>query len=278
MKMMSAGTRETGTKLAEFCAHALLALEVLIHPRDLPLIDFSSPSNTFDVVNSRFPDVYSYGNKQNAPFSGSMPGKGLDDSNYGDDHLYESWLANNDEIDIRVTDTEKPSETFCDPSPKKIPGTEKPPETFRDPSPEKIPPVADSFGTIVPVETQQEIDTAGAAERIQGKGDEIMAEAHQPQEPIEKSGTRVDDGGESSGAQLMSGIVSDSVVSDRVEGELATGEDVSEAKADLFATKGLSATVGTSILERGKHFSADLASESSMESLPDIVDGDPDSD
>lgn len=260
MKMMSAGTRETGTKLAEFCAHALLALEVLIHPRNLPLIDFSSPSNTFDVVNSRFPDVNSYGNKQNAPFSGSMPGKGLDDSNYGDDHLYESWLANNDEIDIPVSGTEKPSETFC------------------DPSPEKIPPVADSFGTIVPVETQQEIDTAGAAERIQGKGDEIMAEAHQPQEPIEQSGTRVDDGGESTGAQLTGGIVSDSVVSDRVEGELATGEDVSEAKVDLFATKGLSATVGTSILERGKHFSADLASESSMESLPDIVDGDPDSD
>ncbi|KAG7012950.1 hypothetical protein SDJN02_25703 [Cucurbita argyrosperma subsp. argyrosperma] len=35
------GKQELGTKLPEFCAHALLALEVLIHPRVLPLSDFS---------------------------------------------------------------------------------------------------------------------------------------------------------------------------------------------------------------------------------------------
>ncbi|XP_022150577.1 proline-, glutamic acid- and leucine-rich protein 1 isoform X2 [Momordica charantia] len=40
LELFRRGKQESGTKLAEFCAHALLAMEVLIHPRVLPLSDF----------------------------------------------------------------------------------------------------------------------------------------------------------------------------------------------------------------------------------------------
>ncbi|KAL0912817.1 hypothetical protein M5K25_016226 [Dendrobium thyrsiflorum] len=43
------GRQETGSKIATFCAHALLALEVLIHPRALPLVDHPPPNNNLSV-------------------------------------------------------------------------------------------------------------------------------------------------------------------------------------------------------------------------------------
>ncbi|KAJ6791869.1 proline-, glutamic acid- and leucine-rich protein 1 isoform X2 [Iris pallida] len=39
LELFRRGKQETGTRVAAFCAHALLALEVLIHPRALPLVD-----------------------------------------------------------------------------------------------------------------------------------------------------------------------------------------------------------------------------------------------
>lgn len=37
------GRQVTGSKVGEFCAHSILALEALIHPRALPLTDYSTP-------------------------------------------------------------------------------------------------------------------------------------------------------------------------------------------------------------------------------------------
>ncbi|XP_020585287.1 proline-, glutamic acid- and leucine-rich protein 1-like [Phalaenopsis equestris] len=45
LNLFQRGRRETGSKIATFCAHALLALEVLIHPRALPLTDHLPPTN-----------------------------------------------------------------------------------------------------------------------------------------------------------------------------------------------------------------------------------------
>lgn len=42
LELFRKGKSGTGTKIAEFCAQALLALEVLVHPRALPFIDISS--------------------------------------------------------------------------------------------------------------------------------------------------------------------------------------------------------------------------------------------
>lgn len=39
----SVGREVTGSKVGAFCAHSILALEALIHPRALPLSDYSTP-------------------------------------------------------------------------------------------------------------------------------------------------------------------------------------------------------------------------------------------
>ncbi|KAJ4977282.1 hypothetical protein NE237_002388 [Protea cynaroides] len=82
------GKQETGTKLAEFCAHAILVFGVLIHPRALPLGDFTSGSHdVFDErVNSRFPEnTYSGGLTPKSQFSRVM--MGLDEPDPDDDHI-----------------------------------------------------------------------------------------------------------------------------------------------------------------------------------------------
>ncbi|MCL7033057.1 hypothetical protein MKW94_024802 [Papaver nudicaule] len=83
LELFRRGKQETGAKLAEFCAHALLALEVLIHPRALPLTDFSS----------------THGDpKQNQNHSQEAD---------SDDDLYESWLGNGEETGAPVKNTDK---------------------------------------------------------------------------------------------------------------------------------------------------------------------------
>ncbi|KAL6276805.1 hypothetical protein ACE6H2_020406 [Prunus campanulata] len=72
---LAEGKQETGTKLAEFCAHALLALEVLMHPRVLPLADFANAPSLSDGVRHKLPEnIYSDSLRQQTP--------------------YDSWLAN----------------------------------------------------------------------------------------------------------------------------------------------------------------------------------------
>ncbi|XP_065879007.1 uncharacterized protein [Euphorbia lathyris] len=47
LELFRRGRQETRTKLSKFCCHALLTLEVLIHPRALPLENFQSV-NSYD--------------------------------------------------------------------------------------------------------------------------------------------------------------------------------------------------------------------------------------
>ncbi|GFZ11209.1 hypothetical protein Acr_22g0006070 [Actinidia rufa] len=260
-KIKLLGMRETGTKLAEFCAHALLALEVLIHPRALSLIDFSPSHNGVDGFN-RLPDVYSYGNKQNTPFSSEGLGKGPGDSILGGDDLYESWLANDDEIENPVIESGKD---------KSYP-TEKPSETLiSDPSSDKINPVADS--SIARVFEERVISSAG--ERIEEKGNEVMGEEQEVLEPIKQAETMA---GMVRGHMVAQWVVAEGSALDSVEVEPPTSRSFLAAVADSSVTGDASTSAGASDLERSKHFSMDLERESSVDSLPDIVDGDPDSD
>lgn len=50
LAFVSTGKQNTGTKLANFCARALLDLEVLVHPRALPLTDMALPSGNRDFL------------------------------------------------------------------------------------------------------------------------------------------------------------------------------------------------------------------------------------
>ncbi|KAI3983442.1 hypothetical protein MKX01_038862 [Papaver californicum] len=106
LELFRRGKQETGTKLAEFCAHALLALEVLIHPRALPLTDFSSTHETFDSVGQQFNqnNMFSSSNQNRLPFSGGILGMTEQDPV---DDLYESWLGNGEETEAPVKNADQ---------------------------------------------------------------------------------------------------------------------------------------------------------------------------
>uniref|UniRef100_A0A5B7ARE6 Putative proline-, glutamic acid-and leucine-rich protein 1 n=1 Tax=Davidia involucrata TaxID=16924 RepID=A0A5B7ARE6_DAVIN len=264
LKMAFAGMQETGTKLAEFCAHALLALEVLIHPRALPLIDFpSANNNSFDGIKSRFPEnLYSAGQKQNNPFSSGTLGKGPADPD-SDDELYKSWLGNGDEIQVPEIDLEK-----------NLSYAEESLETVKDPSAEKLLSVGGSSSKKIPEENEQGPAAAVATDWIGGNVDEIMVESQQiqgldkqSQEPISQVGTMpaVDCG--STGAQFGT-----------IDAETAPGKDALAAEGDRSPTTGEKTIATASNSDRGKASVFELDDDLSTDSIPDIVDGDPDSD
>ncbi|XP_026386237.1 proline-, glutamic acid- and leucine-rich protein 1-like [Papaver somniferum] len=115
LELFRRGKQETGTKLAEFCAHALRALEVLIHPRALPMTDFSSTHETFGQGFNQ-DNIFS-SSKQNR-FSGGILGMTEPDP---DDDLYESWLGNGEETEAPVKNTDQEmKDAMVEPSTKEI--------------------------------------------------------------------------------------------------------------------------------------------------------------
>ncbi|KAJ0988331.1 hypothetical protein J5N97_006687 [Dioscorea zingiberensis] len=91
LELFRRGKQETGTKLAAFCAHALLALEVLIHPRALPLVDFPvAKMPKCDGFNSIYPKKTSLTNQK-------LKGNLGANSDLEDDELYSSWLRSEEE-------------------------------------------------------------------------------------------------------------------------------------------------------------------------------------
>lgn len=105
------GRQESGTELAEFCAHALLALEPLIHPRSLPYgatpaamatnITSNIQKSSMFVPNSDS-DPSILGASGNMAFGSSIKiGQhsfqfGEDDF-YRDDEIYLGWLGNGED-------------------------------------------------------------------------------------------------------------------------------------------------------------------------------------
>ncbi|KAJ9540229.1 hypothetical protein OSB04_026735 [Centaurea solstitialis] len=108
LELFRRGMRETGTKVADFCAHALLTLEVLIHPRTLPLIDIAS-SFEYPVngVNDGFMgnDTYS-GAKKHHLYSGGTSRNGPEYPESEEDDLYEKWVNDGDGSNPPVTEQE----------------------------------------------------------------------------------------------------------------------------------------------------------------------------
>jgi len=94
------GKQETGTELAVFCTHALLALEVLIHPRALPLVDLTVAKTSInDGVNSIHQKSTSLSNqKLNMPPFLRCNIEAISDLE--DDELYSSWLRSEEEAPV----------------------------------------------------------------------------------------------------------------------------------------------------------------------------------
>ncbi|KAJ1429529.1 Pre-rRNA-processing protein RIX1, N-terminal [Sesbania bispinosa] len=113
LELFHRGKQQTGTKLAEFCAHALLTLEVLIHPRALPVLDYGANNNSFGEAQFNFQDEYVIRNNS-TPFG--LPQAVPHDY---DDDLCTRWLENGSEAVVSLAKkTTEPSEACRDNDPK----------------------------------------------------------------------------------------------------------------------------------------------------------------
>lgn len=84
------GKLETGTKLAEFCSHALLALDALVHPRALSL-ERTVPVGSGLNYTAQGKAVFGAGTNQISRFSDQPQAMEVED-------MYDDWLtSNNDE-------------------------------------------------------------------------------------------------------------------------------------------------------------------------------------
>lgn len=104
LELFRGGMKETGTKLADFCALALLSLEVLIHPRAIPLIDIgSSVEYPVNGIKDRFMvnNVYSGAQKGNLLTGGTSRNEAESD----EDDVYEKWVKDGEnEMDDNTTE------------------------------------------------------------------------------------------------------------------------------------------------------------------------------
>nr|XP_043631382.1 proline-, glutamic acid- and leucine-rich protein 1 [Erigeron canadensis] len=106
LELFRKGKQEAGTKVAEFCAHALLALELLIHPRALPLIDFGS-SIEYPVNGNKSRFMENITNSGPQQHNNNMFRNKPDTPESEEDDLYNKWVRENDDNEPPVTLPEK---------------------------------------------------------------------------------------------------------------------------------------------------------------------------
>ncbi|KAG6680397.1 hypothetical protein I3842_13G039800 [Carya illinoinensis] len=270
LELFRRGKQETGTKLAEFCAHALLALEVLIHPRALPLIG-SSPAtcNSFEGVNRKFSEnMYSGSLKHSGPFASGIQGIKDNIPNSDDDDLYERWLENGKETD--ALDSVPCKSMRYDEDPSEALGVTGEENLYVD----------NSSGATIP--EGQKLAASGV-DGMRGNNDEIMVEAGQFEENVARVEEPVSSKDATAPASiegsLGSGIIpgrfgSSSGASDHVGNVSASSNDNLVAKGDGFATTGMNSST-TTISEEiaGDEFNLD-----GEDPFPEILDVEPDSD
>lgn len=244
------GRQETGTRLAEFCAHALLALEVLIHPRALPLSDV--PSGNRNMAGERFNHRYPFSSSQNPNlhFSGGMPSEyDLDP----EDDLYDSWLGNGEEGATHIGNDQTGN------------ANEEP--LMNEVSPDvEVPTAANlsgdaSVGDLVPPVEEARGPTSSSFVELVGSRDKIITESEHLN--VSTSGVGI-----SSDVILPSASAANKMPSEK---DVVNSADTTDFTKCSLVSGGVSPSTGKG---KGLPFSSD----SDLDSLPDIVDGDPDSD
>ncbi|KAK6156280.1 hypothetical protein DH2020_010528 [Rehmannia glutinosa] len=243
LELFRRGMQETGTKLGEYCGHALLALEVLIHPRALPLLDLHSSVNDFKFLSHKSRDtVYPSVDRQIPKYQAGTLGKGPAEPESEDDDLNENWLGNDDESEIQVTERQQNAHYTTDPSLDELPSVK----------------VATTDN--VPEKNETTVSASGPNDKSMADADDNMSES-----PHFRNITNQRTGALES--VELEPVKSD-VISEVGRGSTSTSaQHELETKNDGFTT----------IVERiSAMFESD--NEVSNDSLPDIVDGDPDSD
>lgn len=292
LELFRRGTRETGTKVAECCAYALLALEVLIHPRALPLLDLQSSDNNYDVGNKWFSgNVHISDRAANNTFHIGTSRKSPDELDSYNDDLYADWMRTGEDSDtvaaVPGKDTEK---------------SNQPQETSRDPSSEKHPFFDTAAVKVSESSRSKEIVPITVAKKSSMDRDEVMVESQLSEETSKhskeilpsKSETLASISGGKSSFQSSS-LVSGGNALNPMDSEVQAEKLVLGAKSDVVSlglekfvdnasrkevTEASNAGFASPLmmnLDRGKELMHESDNES-MESIPDIVDVEPDSD
>ncbi|KAJ7970575.1 Proline-, glutamic acid-and leucine-rich protein 1 [Quillaja saponaria] len=271
LELLRRGKHETGTKLADFCSHALLALEVFIHPRSIALESFpSSISNTFDGVSYKLPGTkYTIGMNQAAPLNSGLQGVRQDAPDSDDDDLYKSWLEIDKESDVPssgLKNTEDGSKISREHSP-----------VSREHSPVKIS-LSGSSDTKIEERRKQEPVVVGCQDTERVIEDEVMVNSHQhlesilqSQEPMSCSVASVP--AEDGSVGVSARIISDTSVMHHAGNQTESGKISLLDKRDELASMRGETSTRTSNSEK-MH---EEALSSDDEPFPDIIDADPDS-
>ncbi|KOM29475.1 hypothetical protein LR48_Vigan707s000700 [Vigna angularis] len=263
LELFRRGKQQTSiTKLAEFCAHALLTLEVLIHPRALPLVDYTyDDNNSFGEAHSNLQHEY-FGRSNKTPYG--LPQVSPD----YDDDVYAEWLENGNEADVSMDKDTK--------------NNQEPSEACRDNDPEVLP-VHVSSDTNIQERAQMDSEAATSADvEMKTVGDETNFKSYQPGESVVQfqdpgSFTLMEDHND-----IMSEkILPDSTVPHNEASHMESDQGNSVNKDFEFASQSNSlwqTTTGSNIFQE---FSFKVDRDNSLadeDDFPDIVDGDPDSD
>ncbi|KAK8931225.1 hypothetical protein KSP39_PZI016567 [Platanthera zijinensis] len=246
------GRQETGTKLAAFCAHALLSLEILIHPRALPLMDQLPQNPSFDEGISKKISTMAFNNDIKSNFL-SIP---------------------KDDLGLLDVEEEELSNHFLDMGDEQISADDKHTETIKRSSKFSEDITRNSSAAII-VESKNKMSQNVDAEMECLGRDEMAVD-----------GLRAE--------QSRCGISSCDVSDDKLDFERRSSpilaSETAPGKGDcplgtrlnLTAEKGVSPKRSSYDLDSNWRKVKDVVSSydsdfSSMDSLPDIVDGDPES-
>ena len=255
------GKQETGSKLAAFCAHALLALEILIHPRALPLMD--APVGKSSASDGGFDHKHEKHNMSS--FSRGDLGSINDLDDYDDD-LYRSWLGdepatedNNATRHVENQDNSLRSSTEQAVVEKNLVDEHLRGDVVAEASQEKMQ-VAD----VEMVSTDREANVGSH----QDPASVVLTEASNQDVRLASGSSHGND------LSASTGLVHGSFSS--YETEPGKGVAVSSNDANLNKDTGsASGSFGVSLKDQVLSYDSD---STSIDSLPDIVDADPDSD
>ncbi|XP_068462065.1 uncharacterized protein [Phaseolus vulgaris] len=266
LELFRRGKQQTAVpKLAEFCARALLTLEVLIHPRALPLVDYAyANNNSLGEAHGSLQHEY-FGRSNSTPFS--LP---QDPPDYDDD-LCARWLENGKEADVSMDkDAENNQEPVC-----------------RDSDPIVLPVhvSSDKERTQMDSEaaTRADVEMKTVEDETNLKLDQPGESAVQFREPgscatniplVEAHNGTFDD-------IVSEKILSGSTVPHNEASHMESDQGSSVNKDFAFASQSNSLWQTTSDSNIFQDFAFKLDHDNSLaeeDGFPDIVDGDPDSD
>ncbi|XP_038688480.1 proline-, glutamic acid- and leucine-rich protein 1 isoform X1 [Tripterygium wilfordii] len=279
LELFRRGKQEIGTKLSEFCADALLDLEVLIHPRALPLADFSSAQGkSFDATNRGFSNSEPGASKYSIALPSGMQDIGNGPPDSDDDNLYRSWLENGD-YDAPLNDQDENINI--------VNATET---VTVDHAAQPL--VVHSSGVEIPGTILGESATASVDVATKRKGDEMIVDSQQlqdyvvqSQEPTSFKGdtTTVVTGDSKAHEMGFTRTTSDNDLNYKDDEMVSTGEEASAPGNNILGKDDGSAPASEdtftklSAALKGIIHRSDLGSDLDNEEIPDPILTDPDS-